>query len=188
MCAVVTFFLLVARPATCKCGHMRLAQYNSILGQLIEHKWALVGSLTLRILRKLFSLCCGTQTNSLLDGRAQPLADIEEFALKIKACKEAQTDPDFCVVARVEAFIAGWGLEEALKRATAYHEAGADAIVMHSKRSDPQDIQAFMEAWNNKVNRDFCHVIGAATYVLTNIDCIRPVLVQLPISSQASFI
>ncbi|XP_048742572.1 phosphoenolpyruvate phosphomutase [Ostrea edulis] len=90
------------------------------------------------------------KTNSLLDGRAQPLADIEEFALKIKACKDSQTDPDFCIVARVEAFIAGWGLDEALKRAEAYRNAGADAILMHSKKSDPSDIEAFMKAWNNQ--------------------------------------
>ncbi|XP_076107899.1 phosphoenolpyruvate phosphomutase [Mytilus galloprovincialis] len=90
------------------------------------------------------------KTNSLHDGRAQPLADIEEFALKIKACKDSQTDPDFCIVARVEAFIAGWGLDEALKRAEAYRNAGADAILMHSKKADPSDIEAFMKAWNNQ--------------------------------------
>lgn len=70
------------------------------------------------------------KTNSLHEGRAQPLADMEEFALKIKACKEAQRDPDFCVVARVEAFIAGWGLDEALKRAEAYRNAGITANVL----------------------------------------------------------
>lgn len=90
------------------------------------------------------------KTNSLLDGRAQPLADIEEFSLKIKACKDTQEDPDFCVVARVEAFIAGWSLDEALKRAEAYRNAGADAILMHSKKSDPSDIEAFMSAWKNQ--------------------------------------
>lgn len=90
------------------------------------------------------------KTNSLHDGRAQPLADIEEFCLKIKACKDTQTDPDFCIVARVEAFIAGWGLDEALKRAEAYRNAGADAILMHSKKSDPSDIEAFMKAWKNQ--------------------------------------
>eukprot|EP01136_Pigoraptor_vietnamica_P030962 Opistho-1_new@90898 len=90
------------------------------------------------------------KTNSLLDGRAQPLADIKEFAGKIRACKDSQRDPDFCVVARVEAFIAGWGLEEALKRATAYREAGADAILMHSKKKDPSDIEDFMREWKNR--------------------------------------
>ncbi|KAL5015689.1 hypothetical protein ScPMuIL_005278 [Solemya velum] len=88
--------------------------------------------------------------NSLLDGRPQPLADIDEFSLKIKACKETQTDKDFCVVARVEAFIAGWGIDEALRRATAYRNAGADAILMHSKKNDPSEIELFMKHWNNQ--------------------------------------
>lgn len=90
------------------------------------------------------------KTNSLHDGRPQPLADMEEFALKIKACKDIQTDPDFCIVARVEAFIAGWGLDEALRRAEAYRNAGADAILMHSKKDNPSDIEAFIKAWNNQ--------------------------------------
>ena len=47
------------------------------------------------------------------------------------------------VVARVEAFIAGWGLEEALKRATAYADAGADAILIHSAKSNPSEIKSF---------------------------------------------
>nr|CAD7194198.1 unnamed protein product [Timema douglasi] len=66
------------------------------------------------------------------------------------ACKDHQRDPDFCVVARVEAFIAGWGLDEALERANAYREAGADAVLIHSKKADPSDIEAFMAKWNNK--------------------------------------
>lgn len=113
-----------------------------------------------RLIRKLedrgIAGCCiedkvFPKTNSLLDSkRPQMLADIEEFALKIKACKDTQTDPDFCVVARVEAFIAGWGLEEALKRAEAYTNAGADAVLIHSKKSDPSDIETFMKEWNNK--------------------------------------
>jgi len=90
------------------------------------------------------------KTNSLLDGRAQPLADIDEFALKIKACKDSQKDPDFQIVARVEAFIAGWGLDAALERSHAYAEAGADAILMHSKLANPSEIKLFMENWNNK--------------------------------------
>jgi phosphoenolpyruvate phosphomutase len=89
------------------------------------------------------------KTNSFLRGEQQPLADVEEFSGKIRAAKDSQEDPDFCVVARVEALIAGWGLDEALRRATAYHEAGADAILMHSKKSTPDEILAFMEAWGN---------------------------------------
>jgi phosphoenolpyruvate phosphomutase len=90
------------------------------------------------------------KTNSFIRGEAQPLADVDEFVGKIKAAKDTQQDPDFCVVARVEALIAGWGLAEALKRAEAYHEAGADAILMHSKKSSPDEILAFMQEWGNR--------------------------------------
>ena len=89
------------------------------------------------------------KTNSLLDDEIQPLADIEEFCGKIRAAKDTQQDPDFCVVARVEAFIAGWGLGEALKRAEAYANAGADAVLIHSKEKTPHEIFAFMKEWQN---------------------------------------
>jgi phosphoenolpyruvate phosphomutase len=91
------------------------------------------------------------KTNSFIDSTKQPLADIDEFCGKIKAAKDTQIDPDFIVVARVEAFIAGWGLEEALHRATAYKNAGADAILMHSKRTDATEIDAFMKEWGTQL-------------------------------------
>ncbi|THF80787.1 phosphoenolpyruvate mutase [Cohnella fermenti] len=90
------------------------------------------------------------KTNSFINGEAQPLADIDEFCGKIKAAKDEQQDDDFVVVARIEAFIAGWGLEEALKRAEAYRNAGADAILVHSKKSNPSDIEAFVQEWGNR--------------------------------------
>lgn len=90
------------------------------------------------------------KTNSFIQGEAQPLAEMDEFCGKIKAAKDTQTDDDFCVVARIEAFIAGWGLEEALKRADAYRLAGADAILVHSKKSDSSDIEAFMHEWDGR--------------------------------------
>jgi phosphoenolpyruvate phosphomutase len=91
------------------------------------------------------------KTNSFIGGEAQPLADIDEFAGKIKAAKDSQSDDDFCVVARLEAFIAGWGLSEALRRAEAYMEAGADAVLCHSKRSDSSEIEAFMKEWAGRL-------------------------------------
>jgi len=93
------------------------------------------------------------KTNSLLSDshtQSKPLAPISEFAAKIRCMKDHQTDPDFQVVARVEAFIAGWPVEEALKRAEAYMEAGADAILMHSKKDSPADIEAFVKEWKNR--------------------------------------
>lgn len=90
------------------------------------------------------------KTNSFIKGEAQPLADINEFCGKIKAAKDAQTDDDFVVIARVEAFIAGWGLAEALKRAEAYHEAGADGILIHSALKVPNEILAFKQEWGDR--------------------------------------
>ena len=89
------------------------------------------------------------KTNSFIRGEAQPLAEIDEFAGKIMAAKDTQQDPDFCVVARIEAFIAGWGLAEALKRAEAYHRAGADAVLVHSKLHVPDEILAFLREWGS---------------------------------------
>lgn len=91
------------------------------------------------------------KTNSFIRGESQTLADIEEFSGKIKAMKDSQTDGDFVVVSRVEAFIAGWGLDEALRRAEAYRQAGSDAILMHSKRRDFQEIEAFMKEWGDRL-------------------------------------
>jgi len=90
------------------------------------------------------------KTNSFISGETQPLADMDEFCRKIQAAKETQLDDDFCVVARLESFIAGWGLDEALRRAEAYRLAGADAILVHSKKSDSSDIEAFMQEWGNR--------------------------------------
>ncbi len=90
------------------------------------------------------------KTNSFIQGEVQPLEDIQTFCGKIQAGKDSQTDDDFSVVARVEAFIAGWGLNEALKRAEAYHEAGADAILIHSKQSQPDEILRFAAEWANR--------------------------------------
>lgn len=87
------------------------------------------------------------KTNSFINGEKQPLADIGEFCGKIKAAKDAQVDPDFSVVARVEALIAGHGMATALDRASQYYHAGADAILMHSKQSTPDEILEFMRSW-----------------------------------------
>ena len=87
------------------------------------------------------------KTNSFLNGERQPLAEMDEFAGKIKAGKDTQTDSNFSIVARVEALIAGWGMDEALRRAEAYRQAGADAILIHSKLSRPDEILQFAREW-----------------------------------------
>jgi len=89
------------------------------------------------------------KTNSYI-GNGQPLADIDEFCGKIKAGKDIQLDDDFSIIARIEALISGWGMEEALKRANAYFEAGADAILIHSKQRDGNEILSFLNEWENR--------------------------------------
>lgn len=87
------------------------------------------------------------KVNSFIPGR-QELASIAEFVGKIMAAKNAQRTEEFMVFARVEALIAGWGQEEALKRAHAYAKAGADAILIHSKASSPKAIIDFARSWD----------------------------------------
>jgi phosphoenolpyruvate phosphomutase len=87
------------------------------------------------------------KTNSFINGERQPLADVDEFCGKIKAGKDSQLDENFSIVARVEALIAGWGMDEALRRAEAYRLAGADAILIHSKLSKPDEILEFAREW-----------------------------------------
>lgn len=87
--------------------------------------------------------------NSFL-GEAQPLADIQEFTGKIRAAKDSVLDDDFCVIARTEALISGLGMAEALKRADAYHAAGADAILIHSKKDSADEVLAFAKEWGDR--------------------------------------
>jgi len=86
--------------------------------------------------------------NSLLEGGRQELAAIDEFVGKIKAAKDHQRHEEFVVIARVEALIAGWGQEEALKRSRRYAEAGADCILIHSKAKQPDEILEFIASWD----------------------------------------
>lgn len=80
-------------------------------------------------------------------GEAQELAPIEDFCGKLRAAKDSQLDPDFVVVARIEALVSGLGMPEALRRGERYVEAGADAILIHSKKSDGEEILEFCRRW-----------------------------------------
>jgi phosphoenolpyruvate phosphomutase len=86
--------------------------------------------------------------NSLDERAEHRLASIDEFCDKLSAGKQARVSPEFVLVARVEAFIAGLGQDEAHRRAIAYAEAGADAILIHSRRSDAEEVAAFARRWD----------------------------------------
>lgn len=88
---------------------------------------------------------------SFYAGVRRELIPIEEHCGKIKAAKAAQIYPEFVIIARTEALIAGWGQEEALKRAEAYAEAGADAVLIHSKSKKFDELKALYKAWSGRV-------------------------------------
>src|SRR5215210_118018 len=88
---------------------------------------------------------------SFYAGVRRELIPIEEHCGKVKAAKAAQLSPDFVVIARTEALIAGWGQEEALRRAEAYAEAGADAVLIHSKSKKFDELKSVYKAWSGRV-------------------------------------
>ena len=88
----------------------------------------------------------GLKKNSLFGTEVQQTqATIEEFCEKIKAGKEAQLTEDFMIIARIESLILEKGMEDALARARAFVEAGADGIMIHSRKKDPAEIIEFCD-------------------------------------------
>jgi len=88
--------------------------------------------------------------NSLYTGEAQrELIPTGEQARRLRAAKAAQDTEAFTLIARVEALIAGHGVEAACERAVAYADAGADAVLIHSKDKSLAEIEGFLEAWRN---------------------------------------
>src|SRR6476646_4743251 len=88
---------------------------------------------------------------SFYAGVRRELIPVEEHCGKIRAAKAAQTVPDFVVIARTEALIAGWGQEEALTRAEAYAQAGADAVLIHSKSKTFDELRTVYRLWSGQV-------------------------------------
>jgi phosphoenolpyruvate phosphomutase len=85
--------------------------------------------------------------NSFAPGK-QELASIDAFVEKLRAGKQAQRTEDFAIIARVEALIAGADIHEALARARAYADAGADAVLVHSKSRTIDELAIIAQAWD----------------------------------------
>lgn len=91
----------------------------------------------------------GLKKNSLLGTEVTQAQDtIEHFCEKIRSGKEARITEDFMIIARIESLILEKGLEDALKRAHSYLEAGADAIMIHSRQKEPGEIFQFCKHYN----------------------------------------
>ena len=88
----------------------------------------------------------GLKKNSLFGTEVQQTqAGIEEFSEKIRMGKKAQLSDDFMIIARIESLILERGMEDALERARAFVKAGADGIMIHSRRKEPDEILAFCD-------------------------------------------
>ena len=115
---------------------------NAINVAHVVRTYARAGSAAVVIEDKTFP-----KDTSLLAGARQELIRIEEFQGKIEAARDAASGHDLLVIARTEALIADLGMAEALRRGAAYAEAGADLLLIHSKKKTPDEIVAFAEAW-----------------------------------------
>ncbi|NLU69829.1 isocitrate lyase/phosphoenolpyruvate mutase family protein [Streptomyces sp. HNM0574] len=104
--------------------------------------------------------------NSFLEGSAgsQDLAPLDDFAGKIRAATDVRRE--LVVVARIEALISGLGMAEALRRAEVYERAGADALLIHSKRTDPDEVFAFRAAYSG----DLPVIVVPTTYSQVTAD------------------
>lgn len=93
----------------------------------------------------------GLKKNSLFGTEVVQTQDtIENFCAKIRAGKKAQRTKEFMICARIESLILEQGMDDALTRAFAFAEAGADAIMIHSRKKDPSEIQEFIEKFREK--------------------------------------
>ena len=104
--------------------------------------------------------------NSLLEDGNNTLLSEKDFVAKILAANEAKQNKTFTIIARVEALISGIGMEQALKRAYAYEKAGADLILIHSKKITPEEIFEFSDSWKGSAPL----VVIPTTYYSVNID------------------
>src|SRR3989338_8326307 len=96
----------------------------------------------------------GLKQNSLEEnGNAQEQDSIQNFARKISEGKKSQVTDDFMIIARIESLITGKGLEDALNRAKAYINAGADCIMIHSKEKTPDEILEFCREYDKFENK-----------------------------------
>ena len=104
--------------------------------------------------------------NSLLEDGNNQLLSEKDFAAKILAATEAKQNKVFTIIARIEALISGMGIEQALQRAYAYEKAGADLILIHSKKITPEEIFEFSDSWKGSTPL----VVIPTTYYSVNVD------------------
>lgn len=121
--------------------------FDGDTGGLIEHFVYTVRSLErMGVSAVIIEDKTGLKRNSLLGVEVEQTQDtIENFCEKIRAGKRVQLTDDFMIIARIESLILEQGMDDAMKRARAYVEAGADGIMIHSRSKDPKEILEFCD-------------------------------------------
>lgn len=110
----------------------------------------------------------GLKKNSLFGTKVQQTQDtIENFSAKISAGKQAQLTDDFMIIARIESLILEQGMEDALKRAEAFVNAGADGIMIHSRRKEPDEILEFCDKFRIKDKKTPIVVVPSSFNTIT---------------------
>ena len=129
--------------------------YDADTGGLTEHFQFTVRTLErLGVSAAIIEDKTGLKKNSLFGNEvAQTQDSIESFCNKIREGKKAQATDDFMIIARIESLILEKGLDDAIKRAKAYLDAGADGIMIHSRQKSPDEILDFCKQYNKFENR-----------------------------------
>jgi phosphoenolpyruvate mutase len=129
--------------------------YDADTGGKIEHlKFTIKTLERLGVSAAIIEDKTGLKKNSLFGNDVLQSQDsIENFSEKISAAKAAQVTDDFMIIARIESLILDAGMDDALKRAVAYIDAGADGIMIHSRKKDPQEIIEFCNAYQGFARR-----------------------------------
>jgi phosphoenolpyruvate phosphomutase len=116
----------------------------------------------------------GLKKNSLFGTDVSQTQDtIENFSHKIRMGKKAQATDDFMIIARIESLILDKGLDDAFTRARAYIEAGADAIMIHSRKKDPTEIFEFCKRYNTIPNRKPLVAVPSSYNIVTEEELIQ---------------
>ena len=110
----------------------------------------------------------GLKKNSLFGTEVeQTQASIEEFSAKITAGKQAQLTDDFMIIARIESLILEKGIDDALERAFAFVKAGADGIMIHSRKSSPDEILEFCDKFRESDKNTPIVVVPSSFNIIT---------------------
>lgn len=138
--------------------------YDADTGGQIEHfKFTIKTLERLGVSAAIIEDKTGLKKNSLLGNEVKQTQDsIENFCEKIKAGKSYQVTDEFMIIARIESLILEAGLDDAIKRAIAYLDAGADGIMIHSRKKDPEEIFQFCKLYKQIPNKKYLVVVPSS--------------------------